>query len=127
MPAYVVQRIAAALNDRGLPVNGARVFLLGLAYKADTGDTRHAPALTIARLLSTMGAQIHVADPYTDDLAELTPHTHIAHPTAPDFAASDVVVLLTDHTAFDLQLIEQHAPYVLDCRARLNGPNIERM
>ncbi|MFD0059644.1 nucleotide sugar dehydrogenase [Streptomyces sp. NPDC056690] len=127
MPSHVVRRITEALNNRGLPVNGARILLLGLAYKADTGDTRHAPALTIAQLLSALGAQIQIADPHVDYIPDIARHTHLTHLTATNVAAADAVVLLTDHTAFDRQLIERHAPYVLDCRARLNGPNIERL
>ncbi|MFC9670023.1 nucleotide sugar dehydrogenase [Streptomyces sp. NPDC056949] len=127
MPAHVVRRVTEALNNRGLPVNGARILLLGLAYKADTGDTRHAPALTIAQLLSALGAQMQIADPHVDGILDIAPHTRLAHVTATNLAAADAVVLLTDHSAFDHQLIERHAPYVLDCRARLYGPNIERL
>ncbi|WP_327356358.1 nucleotide sugar dehydrogenase [Streptomyces sp. NBC_01304] len=127
MPAHVVQRLTEALNRRGLPVKGSRILLLGLAYKANTGDTRHSPAFTIARLLIAQGAQIQVVDPHVEEPFDLDAHAHHAHLTAANLAASDAVVLLTDHDAFDLQLVERHAAHALDCRARLSGANIERL
>ncbi|MEU1456848.1 nucleotide sugar dehydrogenase [Streptomyces avermitilis] len=127
MPAHVVQRLTEALNRRGLPVMGSRILLLGLAYKANTGDTRHSPAFTIARLLIAQGAQIQVVDPHVEEPFDLDTDAHHAHLTETNVATADAVALLTDHDAFDLRLVERHAVYALDCRARLSGENIERL
>ncbi|GAO09842.1 putative UDP-glucose 6-dehydrogenase [Streptomyces lydicamycinicus] len=127
MPAYIVKRLTDALNRKGLPVNGSRILLLGMAYKPNTGDTRNSPTITIARLLAGLGAHVEIVDPHADDPVGLDVRVHYSQPTANNAATSDAVVLLTDHDAFDLQLIEDHAPYVLDCRARLSGANVERL
>lgn len=127
MPTYIVQRLAQALNRNGLPVNASRILLLGMAYKPNTGDIRNSPTITIARLLAEHGAHIEVIDPHVDDPFDLDARVRYSQLTSHNVAASDAVVLLTDHDAFDLRLIEDHAPYVLDCRARLHGVNVERL
>lgn len=125
MPDYVVRRLVVAFNRMGKALNGSRVLLLGLAYKANTGDAREAPGTLIARRLSALGADVHVADP------------HLAHDTDGPFTlvdlateeleAADGVVLVTDHQAFDYDLVVAHARYVLDTRGRLDGANVERL
>jgi UDP-N-acetyl-D-glucosamine dehydrogenase len=125
MPDYVVQRIVAALNARRKPLNGSRVLLLGLAYKRNTGDARESPAIRVASGLLAMGAEVHAVDPHVREpteagiiLVDLTPE---------ELRAADAVVLLSDHDVFDLELVEQHAQFVLDTRARLRGRQIERL
>ncbi|MGG2460571.1 nucleotide sugar dehydrogenase [Streptomyces sp. RGM 3693] len=127
MPAYVVQRLTDALNRKGLSVNGSRILLLGMAYKPNTGDIRNSPTITIARFLAEHGADVEIVDPHVDEPFDLDTRVHYSQLTANNAAASDAVVLLTDHDAFNLRLIEEHAPYVLDCRARLSGANVERL
>ena len=127
MPAYIVQRLTEALNRKGLPVGSSRILLLGMAYKPNTGDIRNSPTITIARLLAGHGAHVEIADPHVDDPVGLDARVHHSRLTANTAAACDAVVLLTDHEAFDLRLVEDHAPYVLDCRARLSGANVERL
>lgn len=127
MPAYIVQRLTDALNRKGLPVNGSRILLLGMAYKPNTGDIRNSPTITIARLLAEHGAQIEIVDPHIDDPFGLDARVRYSQLTASNLVASDAVALLTDHDAFDLRLVEDHAQYVLDCRARLSGAKVERL
>ena len=64
MPDYVVHRLMMALNERGRPVKGARILLLGLAYKKNTGDARESPAVRVAELLLALGADVRAADPH---------------------------------------------------------------
>ncbi len=64
MPDYVARRLMMAFNERGRPVNGSRILLLGLAYKKNTGDARESPAVRIAQLLKGMGANVRAADPH---------------------------------------------------------------
>jgi UDP-N-acetyl-D-glucosamine dehydrogenase len=101
------------------------VLLLGLAYKADTGDAREAPGTVIAERLSALGAEVRVADPHLAHDAH-GPFT-LVDLTAEELESADGVVLVTDHTAFDYELVTAHASYVLDTRGRLEGPNVERL
>ncbi|HEY4928952.1 MAG TPA: nucleotide sugar dehydrogenase [Acidimicrobiales bacterium] len=124
MPDYVVRRLMLALNRMGRSVNGSRVLILGLAYKRNTGDAREAPGTVIARSLVALGADLVVADPHLvgDTLA-----FPLVEVTADELTAADAVVLVTDHDAFDYDLIEKYARYVLDTRNRLDGPAVERL
>ena len=126
MPAYVVRRITAALNDREKSVRGRRLLLLGLSYKPNTGDARESPALAVAERLLFLGADVRAADPHVDD-DRLDPRIGRAQLTAEEIAAADAVVILTDHDAFDLDLVVQHADYVLDTRRCVAGAQVEHL
>ncbi|MEV3909987.1 MULTISPECIES: nucleotide sugar dehydrogenase [Streptomyces] len=126
MPEYVTRRITDLFNERRRSVNGSRILLLGLAYKKNTGDARESPALRISQLLLDMGAQVRAADPHVVEGLPVDTRLVRVEPDPQELAAADVVVLLTDHDAFDYDLIAEHAPFVLDCRRRLpSGPTIE--
>jgi UDP-N-acetyl-D-glucosamine dehydrogenase len=125
MPEYVTRRIIDAFNERRRSVNGSRVLLLGLAYKKNTGDARESPALRITQLLLDMGAQVRAADPHVVESLPVDARLVRVEVTAEELAAADMVVLLTDHDGFDYELVAEHAPFVLDCRRRLSGSNIE--
>jgi UDP-N-acetyl-D-glucosamine dehydrogenase len=125
MPEYVTRRLIEAFNTRRRAVNGSRVLLLGLAYKKNTGDARESPALRVSQLLLEMGAEVRAADPHVVESQPLDPRLVRVEVTQEELAAADAVVLLTDHDAFDYQLVEEHAPLVLDCRRRLSGPRVE--
>ncbi len=126
MPAYVVRRIVAHLNDRSLSVRGRRILLLGLAYKRNTGDARESPSRPIARQLVTLGADVRVADPHTDD--DQTPAGTVRVEASPaEAAAADLVVLLVDHDAFALDDLAASASHVLDCRRRITGDHVEAL
>ncbi|HEX2382679.1 MAG TPA: nucleotide sugar dehydrogenase [Acidimicrobiales bacterium] len=125
MPDYVVRRLAVALNGRGLAMLGRRVLLLGFAYKKNTGDARETPAASIARQLAELGAHVCVADPHVDG-AQLPADVERVDADADELARADAVVLLADHDAFDLAAVAR-APFVLDCRHRLSGPNVEQL
>jgi UDP-N-acetyl-D-glucosamine dehydrogenase len=124
MPDYVVSRLAAAVPR---PLAGARVLLLGLAYKKNTGDARESPAIQVAQLLAGLGAQVRAADPHVRGAGELIPAVVRVEATRYELARADAVVLLTDHDAFDFEEIGRRARYCLDCRNRLSGPNVERL
>jgi UDP-N-acetyl-D-glucosamine dehydrogenase len=124
MPDYVVRRLTRALNERGLPVRGQRILLLGLAYKRNTGDARESPARPISRLLVELGAEVLVADPHVDDRSMPDGVTRV-DATAEVVAGCGAVVLLVDHDDFDLDTIATHAGYLLDTRHRVSGPDVE--
>ena len=95
-----------------------RRLLLGLAYKANTGDDRESPALVVADRLLALGAEVRAADPHVVE-EHVNRRVVRVDLTAEELAAADAVVLLTDHAAFDLDLVAAHARLVLDTRHRL--------
>jgi len=116
MPYYVVAKLQRLLNQRGRCLNGARIFVLGVTYKADVADPRETPARKIMELLQRDGATLTYADPYT-------PHMDVAGRSyaavaidADRLAQSDCVLILTAHSAFDYERIVRHAPLVYDTR-----------
>jgi UDP-N-acetyl-D-glucosamine dehydrogenase len=119
MPDYVVQRLIEALNDRRRSVNGSRILLLGLAYKPNTGDARESPAIRVAELLLGLGAEVRAADPHVAEPIAVDERLTRVELTPAELAAADAVVVLTDHDAFDWDLVASAAPFVLDCRRRL--------
>jgi len=127
MPDYVVRRLVGALNQRRKPVNGSTVLLLGLAYKKNSGDARESPARRVASLLLDMGAEVRAADPHVVEDAHVDRRVVRVAATAEQLAEADAVILLADHDAFDLELVVEHAGYVLDTRHRVTGPNVESL
>lgn len=124
MPDYVVRRLMLAFNRQGRPVNGAKILLLGLAYKRNTGDAREAPGTVIAQLLAALGAEVRIADPHLHDGSTAF---EVVEATPDLIASVDAVVVVTDHDAFDYEMVQQRAAFVLDTRNRLAGPNVEQL
>ena len=126
MPDYVVRRSVALLNDRELSVKGRRILLLGLAYKKNTGDDRESPSSPIASQLAARGADVVATDPHVDPRRS---HSGVGQVelSAEEVAAADLVVLLVDHDAFDLDVVQRHAVQILDTRRRLTGANVEHL
>ncbi len=119
MPAYVVLRLEQALDARGLKLPGARVLILGVAYKADVDDLRESPALVIIDLLRTRGADVAYHDPYAPALPKTRKYDFglTSTPlTAETLKAYDAVVVATDHAALDYDLIFREARLVVDAR-----------
>ena len=119
MPAYVVKKTASALKERGLAAKRGRVLVLGLAYKPDVDDVRESPSFEIIELLRAEGAHVDYSDPYIKatwkmrrynlglQSVELTPET---------LASYDAVVISTNHSAFDYEMLAEHAKLVVDTR-----------
>ena len=117
MPAYVVQIVADALNERGKALRGARILVLGVAYKAGLGDTRESPALEILELLLAKGAQVAFTDPHVPTLTlnGKTPLTSIQW-EALDLPSRDLVLILTNHPEFDYEQVVRESVLVVDTR-----------
>jgi UDP-N-acetyl-D-glucosamine dehydrogenase len=124
MPAYVVQRLSLALNRDRKSLRGSRILLLGLSYKADTGDVRGSPAVAVAEGLVELGVRVRAADPYApaEFLADRVARVELDED---ELAAADAVVLLTPHTSFDYELVVRHARYIFDTRHRITAPQAE--
>jgi nucleotide sugar dehydrogenase len=131
MPDYVASRVGELLNREGKAVNGARILVLGVAYKRDVADVRETPAAVLMRRLLAKGAQVRWHDPYVerfDGLPEAA--RRLESLSAEALGAFDLLVVHTDHTAYDWAWIVQHAPLVLDTRnatAELEHPHVVRL
>lgn len=120
MPAYVVSKIAAGLNETRKAVNGSRVLLLGVAYKPNVGDIRESPALDIIQQLQALGATIQYHDPYVPKLA-LKEFTGESVPlTAVSLQQADCAVIITNHAVMDWPLIAAEAALIVDTRNTLH-------
>ena len=97
MPAFVVEKVAQALNADRKPVNGSRVLVLGVAYKRDIDDVRESPALDVIRLLEEQGADVEFHDPFVADVREDGHVRHGVALTQGRSPAADAVVIVTDH------------------------------
>ncbi len=125
MPDHVVQRLVVALNNVGRALNGSRILVLGLAYKKNTGDAREAPAARVVTLLSDLHAEVRAVDPYVVEGHGLDGRLRRVELCVEEVAAADAVVLLSDHDIFDFELVSREARFILDCRHRLSGDNVE--
>ena len=116
MPEFVVGKVRSALNARKKAVNGARILVLGVAYKRDVNDVRESPALDIIGLLSADGADVEYHDPFVPDLAEEgTPLSSVSL-TDQVLTEADAVVIVTDHTDVDYARVLERAAVVVDAR-----------
>jgi len=119
MPAYVIDRLASALNSIGKPVHGSKVLVLGLAYKPDVDDTRESPSFEVIELLRERGATVDYSDPHVAKTVPVRKHDlqmHSVELTPDNIKKYDAVVVVTNHKAFDYQAIAQHANLVVDTR-----------
>lgn len=131
MPDYVIDRLFRALNDRGMAIKGAKVMALGIAYKRDVEDMRESPAVLVMERLRDLGADLSYTDPHVPAFPKMRKHRFdlSATPLTPEtLAAQDAVILLTDHTDFDYEMIRQHARLIVDTRGKFRegGENIVR-
>jgi UDP-N-acetyl-D-glucosamine dehydrogenase len=130
MPGYVAGRIGDALNDSGKPVKGARILVLGVAYKSDVGDVRESPAIEVMTILGKRGADVVFSDPHVTDLVLgglRAPSTAL---TQREISRADCVALLTPHHAYDLDWIAEHATLIFDGRNAFGAdrrPNVVRL
>ena len=116
MPVFWVRKLQDALNHDGRAVKGAKVLVLGVAYKRDIEDLRESPALDIIRLIEQQGADVSYHDPYVAQFTE-DGHARRSVPlTAESLDAHDAVIIVTDHSGVDYDLIRRHARVVVDTR-----------
>ncbi|MBA3252149.1 MAG: nucleotide sugar dehydrogenase [Geodermatophilaceae bacterium] len=127
MPDYVLSRLMHGLNRQGRAMSRSRVLVLGLAYKRNSGDAREAPAAALIDLLVREGAEVAVVDPHVVEELPLPATVRRVALSQAELAAADAVVLVTDHEAFDYELVAEHAGYVLDTRNRMRGPRVEQL
>ncbi len=116
MPEYVVGRVALALNEHERSVKGARILVLGIAYKRDIDDPRESPALDIIELLANRGAHVQYHDPHILKVVIGEKTLSSTELTEKMIASQDVVVIATDHGTVDYAWIAEHAKLLFDTR-----------
>ena len=119
MPRYVVLRAVEGLNLSGTAMKGARVLVLGIAYKPDIDDIRETPAAEIIERLAKLGAQVSYHDPHVPVLADMRKYDldmNSVELTAETVRASDCVIIVTDHAAIDWDLVGREAGLIVDTR-----------
>ncbi len=121
MPRWVVSRVTEALNHQRKPVNGSRILLLGVSYKADVDDTRESPALDIFELLRGLGAEVEYHDPRVGSVHLDTGSAESIPLSAEALREVDAVVITTDHRDVDYELVVRNAKVVVDPRNALKG------
>jgi UDP-N-acetyl-D-glucosamine dehydrogenase len=121
MPAYVVSRVAEALNDRQKPIKGSSILVLGLAYKPNVDDERESPSYFLMEALSTRGAKVAYYDPYVPVIRPTREHARWAgtqsvkwdHETVSGF---DLVLIATNHACVSYQELSDWSPCIVDTR-----------
>ncbi len=117
MPYFVVSKIADALNDKKKSINGAKILLLGVAYKKDIEDMRESPAIKIIEILRQKGAEVSFHDSYVDELYK---EKLKSQPLTKEIVIdSDCVVLVTDHSDVDYKMVVREADLIIDTRNKL--------
>ena len=124
MPRYVVGRVQDALNEAGKPVRGARLLVVGVAYKPDVSDLRESPALDVIGLLQKKGAVVEYYDPYISslELEGLSLRSVSDHLAAA--RRSDCVVIVTNHSGIDYPALANAASLIFDSRNALGAAGI---
>jgi UDP-N-acetyl-D-glucosamine dehydrogenase len=121
MPAFVISKLADALNDAGKAVKGSKVALLGVAYKKDVDDPRESPSFELLDKLMQKGARVTYNDPHVPELPRMRHWPDLpalaSQAITPEYlAAQDAVLIATDHTAYDYEQIVRHSRLVIDTR-----------
>lgn len=116
MPEHVVNRVATMLNEDGVAVLDADVLVLGVAYKPDVSDTRESPALDVIDLLESRGANVSYHDPHVPEVSTDDWRRESVPVTEDVLAAQDGVVIVTDHSAFDIGRVVEISSRVFDTR-----------
>jgi UDP-N-acetyl-D-glucosamine dehydrogenase len=122
MPYHVLASVATALNRHKKSVNGARVLVLGVAYKKDIDDLRESPALTIIELLQKDGAEVSYHDPYFPFIGRGRKYDlQMKCAELKDLGKYDCVLIVTDHSDYDYGQIVDEAELVVDTRNATRG------
>lgn len=116
MPRYVVDRLSDALNSMGLPLKGTRILLLGVTYKADISDQRESPAVHVDKLLRNKGAEVTFHDPHVESWVRDGLVSESESDLNSAVAAAQAVVLLQNHSAYDVDAIAEASALFFDTR-----------
>lgn len=127
MPRYIADRVQTLLNDVSKPLRGAKVLLLGVTYKANIADERESPAVDVAEALVSRGATLSFHDPKVSTwTAAGGTYTSVAE-VEDGVAAADVVVLLQNHSAYDVNTLSDKSRIFFDTRGATTTPTAKRL
>lgn len=126
MPAYVIQRVSDALASKRQTINGSRILMIGIAYKANVDDDRESPAYVLWELLEKQGAQVDYHDPHVPSIRPSREHAHFAgrksvELTIDAVSTYDLVLVATNHKNVDGEMLAKHAKLVVDSRNALSA------
>jgi len=129
MPYWVVNKVVNALNDRGRPLRDSKVLVLGIAYKKNVDDMRESPSVKLMELLRERGAEVSYSDPHVPVFPRMREHhfdLSSIELTRESISSHDVLLLATNHSAFDYDFIQKHAKLIVDTRGvyRDSYPNV---
>jgi len=125
MPRYIVSRLADALNDKGLPLKGTRILLLGVTYKADISDQRESPAVAVDQMLRDKGSIVEFHDPYVDQWSRDGLVTERVDDLDRSIAESHAVVLLQKHRVYDIDALAENSSLFFDTRGATSKNSIK--
>jgi UDP-N-acetyl-D-glucosamine dehydrogenase len=120
MPYYVIGKLEDALRRQGKKIEGAKILILGLAYKKDIDDPRESPAFKVMELLEQKGAKVVFNDPHVPQLPNMRHYRHLRGRVKPvdltekELASKDAVLIVTAHSTFDYEWIVKHSQLVID-------------
>jgi len=124
MPEYTVERAGKILNRFRKALNGAKILILGVAYKGDIDDYRESPAIKVIDEFHKYGAQIQFYDPYIKEYTEKGQTvTGLDELTAEQLTAADLVVITTAHTDVDYDFVQQNAQFIFDTKNAMKNVN----
>jgi UDP-N-acetyl-D-glucosamine dehydrogenase len=122
MPYFVIEQIAAALNEQRKPIKGAKILVLGVAYKRDIDDLRESPSLTIIELLREKGAAVAYNDPFFPTVGHGRHYAlNMTNTPLDNLGQYDAVVIVTDHSAYDFKAIVDQSQLIVDTRNATKG------
>lgn len=119
MPAFWVRKVAEALNKVSKPIKGSDILMIGVTYKKDVDDIRESPALDIIRLLVQQSANVSYYDPFVSVISNAGAELECVKLSSATVKGADCVVIATDHSSVDYDLIRREASIVIDTRNAL--------
>ena len=126
MPRWVISKTIDALNDRGKSLKGAKVLVLGIAYKKNVDDMRESPAVELMKLLQDRGAIVDYSDPHVPVFPKMRKHSfdlRSVELTPERIVEYDLLLLATDHAKFDFSMLQKHARLIVDTRGVYLNPH----
>ena len=128
MPYFVVQRVMEALNEHGKSLKGAKILILGMAYKKDVDDDRESPSYKLMEILQSKGAEVSYSDPHIAKLHAVRKYDFRQYSTdlsAENISGTDCILVATDHSAYDYDFILEHARLIVDTRNVFAGKDTQ--
>jgi UDP-N-acetyl-D-glucosamine dehydrogenase len=119
MPRWVIDKVVDALNERGKPIKGSRILVLGIAYKPNVDDMRESPSVELMEILHEKGATVAYSDPFVPVFPKMREHyfdLESTELTSDNIRNFDCLLIATNHTAFDYDFIKANANLIVDSR-----------